>query len=604
MPDSLPAALSLLEAASLIRSGNSDGDDEYRFKHTLIQETAYAGLLRERRSELHRQVAEAILRVHPEAAMHQPAVLAFHYYYGGDDDRAFRFALRAGHLARRNYAHQEAVANYDLALEVAPRLASTALAPQIREAFVGKGTALEISGRHLEAQRVYRAMESYARQADDSALEADALNRLATAATVGSDPLADVGAMLARAEQLARQAGDLLTLARTLWNQGLRHRFVDPVRADEFFRQALEITRRPDCLAQLNGEEFKELEAFVLIDLMVSGMTSGRRLAALQTGAEALHAFQRLGNRAMIADAMAGLGLMRLEGAEFDAALSLSDEGRSISTAIGNPWGISYNGWVRLAILADRGEWTEALDFGQRLLEISANVPFIGIRGSLNGVMSGIWIGLGDSRQALAYAQAMRTIIEGAGSVDLWQKWSRGVLGRALLANGNIASASAQLEADRDLPPGILPISQDYYYAGPAVAAIDVAQGEFDRGLRFANNMIDRLQAERADRYTAEMRYWRARIHAGRNALEEADADLRWAIEALTPSRARAVLWPIHALRADVLGKMGDKPTARREGGIAGSLVEEIAAGLVPSLRATFLAQPDVAATVSRASSG
>jgi len=159
-----PAALALLEAASLIRPGESASEAEYRFKHTLIQETAYAGLLRERRIELHRQVAEAILLVHPEAAMVQPAVLAFHYYHGGDDDRAFRFALRAGHLARRNYAHAEAVANYDLALEVAPRLASTALTPQIREAFIGKGTALEISGHHPEAQRVYRSMETFARE--------------------------------------------------------------------------------------------------------------------------------------------------------------------------------------------------------------------------------------------------------------------------------------------------------------------------------------------------------------------------------------------------------------------------------------------------------
>jgi tetratricopeptide (TPR) repeat protein len=596
-----PTALDLLEAASLIRPGEAAGEGEYRFKHTLIQETAYAGLLRERRSELHRQVAEAILHVFPETALVQPAVLAFHYYHGGDDDRAFRFALRAGNLARRNYAHQEAVANYDLALEVAPRLVSASVVPQIREVFIGKGTALEISGQHAEALRVYQAMEAFARQTGNLALEADALNRLATAATVSSDPAADVSGMLARAEQLARQADDPLALARTLWNQGLRHRFVAPEKADDFFRRALEITRRPAFLEQANGEEFRELEAFVLIDLMVSGMTSGRRLEALPIGDEALRGFRRLGNKAMMADAMGGLGLMRIEGAEYDTALSLSDEGASISTAIGNPWGISYNGWVRLAVLADRGEWTEALDFGRRLLEISANVPFIGIRGSLNGIVSSIWIGLGDNHQALVYAQAMRDVVESAGSLEFWKVWSRGVLGRALLANGDVAAAAELLEPHRQLPPGILPASQDYYYAGPAIAALDVAQGEFDRGLHFADAMIDRLQAERADRYTAEMKYWRARLHAGRSAFAEADADLRWAIEALTPCRARAVLWPVHAFRADVLQRMGDEAAARREQTIAASLVEEIATGLTPALRSMFLARPAVTALLGQA---
>ena len=601
MTPSTAAALRVLEASSLIRPGETADDGEYRFKHTLVQETAYAGLLRERRSELHRQVAESILRVDPEAAMYQPAVLAFHYYHGGDHERAFRFALRAGHLARRNYAHQEAVANYDLALEVAPRLASTNLAAQIRQAFVGKGTALEISGHHAEAQAAYRAMESFARRTDNPALEADALNRLATAATVSSDPEVDVAAMLSRAESLARRAGDPLTLARTLWNQGLRSRFVDPARADGFFRQALEITRRPACLEQPNGDEFREVEAFVLIDLTVSGMTSGRRLQALQTGADALRAFRHLGNRAMMADAMAGLGLMRFDGGEFDAALSLSDEGGSISTAIANPWGISYNGWVRLAILADRGEWTEALELGRRLLDVSTQVPFIGIRGSLNGIVSSIWIGLGDNLQALAYAQTMRSIVEEAGALDLWNLWSRGVLGRALVASGDVASAAELLEPHRRLPPGVLPASQDYYYAGPAIAALDVAQGEFDRGLRFANELIDRLHAERVDRYTAEMRYWRARMHAARASLDEAEADLRWAIEALTPARARAVLWPIHALRADVLHRTGDEEAARRERATAASLVEEIAAGLGPPLRRTFITRPAVNALLGQA---
>src|SRR3989337_1160820 len=95
---------------------------------------------------LHQYVAEAILRLNPEAGVHQPAVLAFHYYRAGDAERAFRFALSAGDQARRNYAHQEAIANYDLALSVADRLKGAEFGPQIRAAFRGKGSALEISG--------------------------------------------------------------------------------------------------------------------------------------------------------------------------------------------------------------------------------------------------------------------------------------------------------------------------------------------------------------------------------------------------------------------------------------------------------------------------
>src|SRR3990172_10983082 len=147
--------LAFVEDASLIRQGDTAEDPEYRFKHSLIQETAYASLLRERRMALHHEVAEAILRLNPEAGVHQSAVLAFHYYRAGDAERAFRFALRAGDLARRNYAHQEAIANYDLALRVADRLEGEEHRSQIRAAFRGKGKTLEISGEHLAARDVY-----------------------------------------------------------------------------------------------------------------------------------------------------------------------------------------------------------------------------------------------------------------------------------------------------------------------------------------------------------------------------------------------------------------------------------------------------------------
>jgi hypothetical protein len=47
--DSLSQGLALLEDASLIRAGDTGDESEYRFKHSLVQETAYGTLLRERR---------------------------------------------------------------------------------------------------------------------------------------------------------------------------------------------------------------------------------------------------------------------------------------------------------------------------------------------------------------------------------------------------------------------------------------------------------------------------------------------------------------------------------------------------------------------------
>jgi tetratricopeptide (TPR) repeat protein len=587
------SSLALLEAASLIRTSEAAGEDEYRFKHTLIQETAYAGLLRERRGELHRQVAEAVLSVHPETALQQPAVLAYHYYRGGDDERAFRFALRAGKLARRNHAHEEAVANYDIALDVAPRLASPALISQVREAFIGKGTALEVSGRHPEAQQVHRTMEAYAREHGDAAMEAEALIRLSTSAVVTSDRAADVEAMLERAEALARQAGDRLLLARTLWNQGLRHRFLNPLRADEFFAKALAIIRSPACLALPPESGVRETEAHILVDLMVSGLTSGRRKMALQRGGEALAAFRELGNQPMVADALAGLANLNHAGGEFETSLRYSQEGQSISSAIDNPWGYTYNGWAGVRIDADRGSWEQALEKGNALLRVAARVPFVGFRLVLHSILARVWIDLGRPQRGAEFIEAMQRLWE-ESPPEGWHSWVEGTIGLMHLSSGDLARAAAHLDGLRALPTGVVPGFQNYYYIGPAIAWFDLERGDIDSGIHSCTELIERFDAEETNRFSAEMRYWRGRLLARHHTWPEAIGDFRRALELLDHSGAPAVQWPIHASLAEALEEVGD-PAAEDQRRSARAMVDSIAADLREAeLRNIFLSRPEV----------
>ncbi len=237
-PEAAARALQMLEIANLVRPGDGGLGDEYRFKHSLVQETAYAMLLRERKIGLHREVARAIERLMPSSAASQPAVLAYHYFHGGEAEPAFRFGVRAAEAARASYAYPEAVSNYDLAIDAAGRLAYPEVRRDLRAAYLGKGKTLEVSGDHLGARSVFREMLELGARRNDPVMEAEALNRLATLAVVTADPELDVEASLARAFDLARQAGAPLLTARTLWNQGLRERFINPVRA-EFLLHAI-----------------------------------------------------------------------------------------------------------------------------------------------------------------------------------------------------------------------------------------------------------------------------------------------------------------------------------------------------------------------------
>jgi len=107
--DRLAADLNeLLDAEFLVPSDRLPGE-EYAFKHPLIQEVAYDGLLLARREELHRKVGKAIEHVLPRELPGYCAMLAYHYGKGGDLERAEEFLFRAGDEAARAAAPSEAL---------------------------------------------------------------------------------------------------------------------------------------------------------------------------------------------------------------------------------------------------------------------------------------------------------------------------------------------------------------------------------------------------------------------------------------------------------------------------------------------------------------
>ena len=91
---------------------------EYRFRHGLVQEVAYAGLPEGRRQELHRRTAAALEKIHGDAADEIAGLLAHHLAEGAEPATAARWFERAGDAARAQYANDEAGAHYSRAVEL------------------------------------------------------------------------------------------------------------------------------------------------------------------------------------------------------------------------------------------------------------------------------------------------------------------------------------------------------------------------------------------------------------------------------------------------------------------------------------------------------
>src|SRR4029077_3796261 len=78
----LQNALDRLAEADILLAQGLPPQSSYRFKHALIQDAAYEGLLKSRRQVLHRRVAEA-WRDNPMTAAAEPERLAYHFTQAG-----------------------------------------------------------------------------------------------------------------------------------------------------------------------------------------------------------------------------------------------------------------------------------------------------------------------------------------------------------------------------------------------------------------------------------------------------------------------------------------------------------------------------------------
>jgi serine/threonine protein kinase/predicted ATPase len=88
----------------------------YRFKHALLQDAAYASLLRTERQRLHQQIARILENRLTDLAGDQPELVAHHYTEAGLPEAASIWWQRAGEQAMRASAFREALEHLERSL--------------------------------------------------------------------------------------------------------------------------------------------------------------------------------------------------------------------------------------------------------------------------------------------------------------------------------------------------------------------------------------------------------------------------------------------------------------------------------------------------------
>jgi DNA-binding response OmpR family regulator/class 3 adenylate cyclase/predicted ATPase len=115
---SLDAALAQLVAPELIFIRGEPPDSTYVFKHALVQDAAYSTLVRAKRQQLHRRIADALEEGFPETIENKPELLAHHLIQAGLTERAINYLRKAARRAIERSANAEAVRLLTQALEL------------------------------------------------------------------------------------------------------------------------------------------------------------------------------------------------------------------------------------------------------------------------------------------------------------------------------------------------------------------------------------------------------------------------------------------------------------------------------------------------------
>jgi predicted ATPase len=123
--EELLSHLSILRDSELIFERGIYPQSTYIIKHALTQETVYQSLLKSNRRKYHREIAEALEQHFPDMAGTQPEILSHHLTEAGNAEKAIPYCLRAGEIAIRRSANNEAIDHLSKGLELLKTLPET-----------------------------------------------------------------------------------------------------------------------------------------------------------------------------------------------------------------------------------------------------------------------------------------------------------------------------------------------------------------------------------------------------------------------------------------------------------------------------------------------
>jgi predicted ATPase/class 3 adenylate cyclase len=348
--ETLEEALAQLVRSELVFCQGQLPQAVYTFKHALVRDAAYSGLLRSRRAALHAAIADAFEQRFPEIVEAQPETLAHHLTEAGLIEKAAGYWLQASKRAAMRSANLEAIAHAQRGIEALRHLPDGAGKDRLELDFhLALGPCLIAT----QGPASNKAMATFARARElcerlgDPPEHLRVMFWLTTASVIrGELPLAQE--MIAALLQLTEARRDRPALLNAMRGQAMIRLFMGHVSAA---RELLE----------------RAVEAF-------NASSEEERMAARAAGQDA-----GVADLALMSWSLWLLGHADTAIARLVAAIQRAD-------AIDHPHSQAYACYYASVLHALRGEFSNAHGFAERCLTLSEEHGFRQWRGLAHAI--------------------------------------------------------------------------------------------------------------------------------------------------------------------------------------------------------------------------
>jgi DNA-binding CsgD family transcriptional regulator len=570
--------------------------ERFAFRHALTREAIYAELLARERVALHRQVADALERQHPDSTDGVVEALAYHSWEAGDWRRAAAYAARAARHAVALSAPREAVMHLDRAFSASER---AGVAPAT-DLYLDRGRANETLGEFQRANDDFEVALARARAAHDERAQWESTYALGMLWAARDYERA--GEYRREALRVARLLGDESLVARSLNRIGNWYANLDePLEGLPYHQEALSIFER---LADKSG-------VAETVDLIAMAY----HVAGLQPAAGAYYErsvalLTEIDDRRGLANA---IGLLALCGPSFASCSTtpfssplVDDEVRSqrsirIAREIGWRAGESFLRFVIGDCLVARGEYGRAFALGHEALAQAEEIDHLQWCAGAMRMLGALALDVLAPDAARERLETAHQVAQRLGS-RVWIRWTAAPLAIARARCGNVPEAievvnrAARLVAAgeaRATPHG----------AGAAAATLGerqlwIARAEIaliEQRPETALQIVDARLSEERQAYPNEplgvpkLSLLRAQALTALGRYDDVTSMLVSAREQAKAQGARPMLWRIDAATGHVHRLQRQRLEARRAFDSAREIAEDLIAKVTDDdLRASF----------------